>query len=183
MAFALRNYFHAMFLLFLWITISSFVTFYSIKWYFSKCLHSKYKDEVLYRVVMEEAAKKPHKVSFMFRFMFVPATFKNCLLALSGVNFPTYLLWYALWTLVFGSLYIGIGINLEYMEEYVNPKPFGEMSWLEKIKLVWGYCVMVFTLGVFITIYVFTHLSLRKFRKREKLRKWAEEKKGKIEEN
>jgi len=57
-------------------------------------LEEKYKDDLLYKVIKREVKDKPHSVNIMLRFMFVPAALKNSLLALCGIDYVSYIVWY-----------------------------------------------------------------------------------------
>lgn len=96
----------------------------------------------------------------MIRLLYIPVTFKNILLAISGAKFWMYLLCLVLDCLAFGSLFTLIGIRLITFDASTKKKTFAQMSLVEKFNLILTYLLILLTIFTVATIAVYTKFKL-----------------------
>jgi uncharacterized membrane protein YdjX (TVP38/TMEM64 family) len=163
MSFTLNNFWHSLLLQATSTVISASVTFYLAKKMFKNCLERKYKDKVLYKVAMIESKKNPYKINIFLRIMFIPVTFKNCILPLTGTPYNIYFVGLLVAIFFFGTLYTMIGLGLKNVEEFFVPKNFGQLNVFQKVKVIMSWLIMVGTIAIFVYIYFFTKRKMREF--------------------
>jgi hypothetical protein len=73
-------------------------------------LKSKYKNNLVYKLILHEGSKHPVKVGFMVRLLFIPVSFKNYILPLTNMSFLVYFLIVIPFAVLFASMFCFIGI-------------------------------------------------------------------------
>ena len=135
-----------------------------INQFFQECIQNKLKDEIIFKVAKEEGMQRPHKINALLRIMFIPVTFKNCILSLCGGGYWIYIFWYVLATQIFGSLYIGVGMSLENFEDILHSGSFWKKNGLEKTKVILGYVLGLGTVVLLVLIYLYTRRKIAQFK-------------------
>ena len=130
----------------------------------NKALHKRYKNDLLYKVVMNESGRNPWKINVMLRIIFIPVAFKNTLVGLAKIPYLVVISCYFVSLVLLNPLYTMIGVNLNKVEDYLNPKSFAQKSAPEKIKLVLGYIIMLLTVVIFTFLYCYTRKKLAEYR-------------------
>ena len=165
MCFILKDYWKAMAVQIISNLISCTLTYFVVRDCFNKKMHEKYKNLLMYKVVMKESQINPIKINLMLRVMFIPVTIKNTLVALAGMKYLVVILCYLPSILVFNTLYTMIGIHLDTIQEVLNPKDFSKKSFPEKIKVIMGYIIIVLTITFFILMICFTKRKMDQYQK------------------
>ena len=126
MSFILKSYLHSISLQAISSTTSACLTYLLAKRCLRTRLENKYKNMTLYKVALKESCNHPWKLNLAFRVMYIPVTFKNVILSLTGRNFGIYLAGLVPAILFFGSLYTLIGLSLKNISEFYKPDSFGK---------------------------------------------------------
>src|SRR3990167_910792 len=71
--------------------LCSMLIFYLVRRPLKNCIERNYRDNSFVQVIRAEAGLAPVKVSFLFRFMYLPGLYKNLGLSLSTINFATFI--------------------------------------------------------------------------------------------
>lgn len=160
MAFGLQSFSHSMVLLIASVLISGTLTYWTVHFFLKPSIYRNYSSHTLFRIAEEEGSRSPHKINMLLRFLFIPVTFKNLILSCFGKSYLVFISWYVLATFVFGCLYIEIGLYLSTLEDLINPQSFWKKSTPEKIKVILGYCVLIFTVLLILSISCYTKVRL-----------------------
>lgn len=166
MSYALNSFLHSILLQAISTFTSASLTYYFATTCWKKCLDEKYKKELLYKVALHESKHNPYKINLIFRIMYIPVTFKNCILPLTGTNYKVYAICLIPAIFFFGTLYTLIGLGLNSVDEFFEVKRFGKMKFFEKVKVIVGYIVAICTLGMFIGIWCYTKIKMKEFKKK-----------------
>ena len=167
MSFVLKNFWHSIALQAISTTTSACLTFLFARRCLKTCLVNKYKDKTLFKVAQKESQIHPWKLNLAFRIMYIPVTFKNVLLSLSGTPFYIYAISLLPAIFFFGSLYTFIGLGLNNISEFYEPGKFNKQSGFGKAKIILGYCVIVFTIVIFVVVCRFTSKKIKNYEAEE----------------
>ena len=102
----------------------------------------------------------------MLRFLYIPETFKNILLAITGASFWMYLVCLITEHFIFGSMFVLIGLQLTSIDTNEVKKKFSEMNILEKQKVLSTYAVILLTITAVIAIVFYTRRKIDELRLR-----------------
>jgi uncharacterized membrane protein YdjX (TVP38/TMEM64 family) len=120
------------------------ITRYTIRDYLEEKLSHKWYFKMFY----VESAKRPWKTSFMLRFILIPVTYKNYLIALMNINFVQFLVPCGFFFWPYFSSYVFIGMTVRSAQDIIN----GKISEAEKKVLfmyIAIYVVFIVLSGVF----------------------------------
>jgi uncharacterized membrane protein YdjX (TVP38/TMEM64 family) len=128
----------------------------------------KYKDAVFFKFVMKESRTRPCLVGMLVRFLSVQPTIKNVLCALGEIRYWTYIVTLYPNSLLYGFVYCYVGVNLAYMDEIKAPKrKFSDLSYKEKLSLIFSYLALFISLCIIIFIICYTKIRLKSFLQEE----------------
>lgn len=99
--------------------------------------------------------------------MYIPVTFKNVILSLTDTDLVVYLVCLIPAIFFFGTIYTMIGLGLNNIEEFFEPKEFSDLSTIEKIKIISGYMIIVATIIIMIWICKFTNRKIEEYKRME----------------
>ena len=164
MSFCLKSFYLSMLLQLLSNLLSCTTTYLLTKHCCNKQLHLRYGDDILYKVVMNESKNHPWKINIMLRVIFIPVAFKNTLVGLANIPYIIVIICYFISLVLMNPVYTLIGVNLDNVEDYINPSSFNNKTPPEKIKIVLGYIFIIFTFGIFLFLYCYTRRKLEEYR-------------------
>ena len=160
MAYVFQSYLHTILILLAATLVSASSTFWIARLCLDKYFNTLYEDHSLLLVAKCSIQENPWSVNIMIRLLYIPVTFKNILLAISGAKFWMYLLCLVLDCLAFGSLFTLIGIRLTTFDASTKKKTFAQMSLVEKFNLILTYLLILLTIFTVATIAVYTKFKL-----------------------
>ena len=104
----------------------------------------------------------------MIRILFIPVTFKNYILPLSGVSYAMYILTALPFNLLFACIFTFIGIQLRRPEDLLETRDFKKKTSAEKVNFVLTYFILLLSAGIICYIGYMTKKKLKKLEKKEK---------------
>ncbi len=174
MSFALKSFLYSIIVQFISTIVSASLTFFFTNRCLKHCLEKKFDKTTLYNVAKQESKNHPWKLNIAFRFMYIPVTFKNVVLSLSGTSFLVYFISLTPEVFLFGSIYTFIGISLNNASDYYKPGGFKKQDSWGKIKIVLGYIIILVTILILICICRFTKNKIKAYEVEEKRKKEQE---------
>lgn len=120
------------------------LTRYTIRDY----LEAKLSHKWYFKMFYVESAKRPWRTSFFLRFILIPVTYKNYLIALMNINFVQFLVPCGFFFWPYFSSYVFIGMTVRSAQDIIN----GKISEAEKRVLyiyIAIYVVFIVLSGIF----------------------------------
>lgn len=121
----------------------------------------KYKDNKVFNLVIESGQESPIKVGMMVRVLFIPVTFKNYVLPLSGVGYWVYIATAIPFTLLFACLFTFIGLQLRKPEDLLKTRDFSSKTSAEKVNFILTYFIFILSFGIICYVAMFTRKKLK----------------------
>ena len=137
-------------------------------------LKSKYKNNLVYKLILHEGSKHPVKVGFMVRLLFIPVSFKNYILPLTNMSFLVYFLIVIPFAVLFASMFCFIGIQLQNPEDLIETRDWAQKTTGERINFVFTWFVLAFSLLLIVWISCITKKKLGELKRKDELEKKAE---------
>ena len=132
--FICKDYFYAASLVIPSTILVCALTFVLTKYTIRDYLEHKLSHKWYFKMFYMESAKQPWKTSFMLRFILIPVTYKNYLIALMNINFVQFIVPCVLFFTPYFSSYILIGMTVSTAQDIYN----GKISEAEK-KVLYMY--------------------------------------------
>lgn len=176
--FSLHSFLHG-FILAITANISSSLIMYIL---FQRCLRKRaeknHKDNILVIVIKEESAKHPIRVSFIFRFMYIPALYKNVGLGLSPNIGMFWFLFPALFEAAISNAFICfLGSVMNHGLDVLNPASISKKSSHAKALFIISYALMGLQIICVVAGVCMMLSKLKKiseFKKKIAIEKWRE---------
>lgn len=104
----------------------------------------------------------------MIRLLYIPVTFKNIILGISGATYWMFIVCLVVDHLFFGSMFILLGLQLTSLGQSHTDKKFSDMSFLERMKVVSVYALILLTIASVIFIGIYSRRKMTEIEARKK---------------
>lgn len=116
---------------------------------------------------MESGKNKPIKIALLVRVLFIPVTFKNYALPLSGVSYLSYISTALPFTIIFACLFTFIGLQLKNPEDLLKTRDFHHKTSAEKVNFVLTYIILLTSVIILCYMAFMTRKKLRELEEKE----------------
>jgi hypothetical protein len=144
--------------------------FYMVRHPLKNFIEKNYRDNSFVQVIRAEACIAPLKVSFLFRFMYLPGMYKNLGLALSTINLTTYMVPAVIEICMSNTIYCMIGVMLrEGFTKIAAEDPGQKQETQRKVVMYFSYILSGLQVICIIIALVITMMKMKKIRYLQKL--------------
>lgn len=154
-SFVQGNFFHTSIIMFFANLSASMFFFYLSSFWIGECIKKRYKDDLLFKLVLIEGKRRPLITCVLVRTLFIPIGYKNCVLPLCGVRFYQFIFVSMIHNLMVSSLLILIGVQLKDINDYLEPSKFTQKTLLQQIIQVLSMIAMPLTLIILISMSIY----------------------------
>lgn len=149
---------------------SALITLVLVRLTMKTCLTNRYRESLLYKVVMLESLKNQYKTNVMIRMMYIPVTFKNVLLSLSNVSVWSYITTSLPCFIFMNSILVGMGISIAKLAEESRDsrKPTKKEKRLRNLMMVIRFGIIISTISILVLVYCFTKRKLKLYQELER---------------
>lgn len=148
-AYLMRSFFLSCLVSFIGAYLASLSIFLIIKNFFRQRIIDKFRKKILFRIVYVEVKKNPWYIGIAFNFLFVPASVKNYLLALTSITFPQYSVCVIPGHLFYCVLCAFVGYSMTDLDSLIHGVPWSQKTTAEKIEKILTYFLLLGTLALF----------------------------------
>ena len=181
--FSVKSFLHGYLLAVIANVSSSLVMYLLFKKWIRKRTEKSHKDNIIVTIIREESAKHPIRVSFIFRFMNIPALYKNVGLGLSP---HIHLFWFIIPSLIEACLSNAficfLGSVMEHGLDAINPKSIKNKSSNARALFIATYALLalqVLCIVAGVAMMMAKLKAIRDLRSKMAVDKWRESVKAK----
>ena len=145
--------------------LASVSIFWIIKMFFRQRIIEKFRKKILFRVVYVEVKKNPWKMGIGFNYLFIPASVKNYLIALTSIQLPQYCIMVAPAHITYCAMFAFVGYSMTDINEMFHGRPFSQKSTAEKIQSITTYVMLILT---FVLMGIFFYVAKNKYHEIER---------------
>lgn len=173
LAVLMKNFLKSLFISLIGIYISSVSIVYIIKVYFRQQIIEKFRKKILFRIVYIEVKKNPWRFGFIFNMLFIPASVKNYLMALTSITMYQYCLIIFPTHLIYCILFSFVGYSMKDINAMFHDEPFSRKSTAGKIQTIFTYILLLITVGLFILFFITARKKYEEIENAHKLERAA----------
>lgn len=166
-AFVLQNFVVSYILAVLSHLISASIIYFIVTKCFKSYFVKRFKENILFKLVMEESRRKPVKVTFVIRFIEVQEMLKNTLISLGPTSYFTFIWTDLVYNCFINSLFVYVGQKLTDPSKLLTPKGWGDKTSEEKLSFIITYIALLMSLLIISFICCYTNGKIKRFRKQQ----------------
>ena len=150
------------------ITVSGSLTYLLVNSCLRDRIVKRYQKNMLFRVIVTEVRKHPHKTSIMVRLMYIHVTLKNVSLSISGTGYLLFMFYYYCSAMIIGSLLVLTGIEFKKQQDKdMSIDGFLKADWKQKIEMILLPIMGILTLSFILFGVWYTHRKVKELKKKE----------------
>lgn len=153
-AFLMKSFFKSLVLSVVGIYVASVLVVFVIKKYFRKQIIEKFRKKILFRIVYIEVKRNPWKFGFIFNMLFIPASVKNYLMALTSITMYQYSIIVLPTHLIYCLMFSFVGSSMTDLSSMYKDRPFSQKSPAEKVQAIFTYVLLATTIGLFVLFFI-----------------------------
>lgn len=153
-AYLMQSFWKSFFLTTLGSYLASLSIFWIIKKYFRQQIIEKFRKKILFRIVYLEVKKNPWKMGIMFNLLFIPASVKNYLMALTSITLFQFGVCVLPVHTMFCGMFAFVGYSITDLNAIFHDKPWHEKTGAEKFQKIMTYALLLFTCGLMVAFFL-----------------------------
>jgi uncharacterized membrane protein YdjX (TVP38/TMEM64 family) len=163
-AFLMKSFTKSLIISLLGVYLGSVLVVYVIKRYFRQQIIERFRKKILFRIVYVEVKKNPWKFGFIFNMLFIPASVKNYLMALTSITMYQYAIVILPAHLFYCFMFSLVGYSMTDLNAMFHDRPFSQKTTAEKLQSVFTYVLLAATVSLFV---LFLIIAKRKYKEIE----------------